>query len=256
MSDSPVDRPESEPVSIASSEQAAASFLPGSVHLWQFEISRPADEVARLAGLLSDDEQSRAGRFTAPGLRERFIAGRGLLRTILGRYLNVSPERIAFRYNGYGKPAIAEPDSSPVAFNLSHSGDLALVGLAHSRQIGVDIERHRPEVNCRELANHFFAQAEIAALAATPDEQLAAAFFACWTRKEAYIKAVGRGLSTPLDGFAVNLEPEGPARLLAVHDSPAEVDRWRVETLRPAPGYSAAVCVEHPVYEMRQFSGP
>jgi 4'-phosphopantetheinyl transferase len=268
---------------------APPPLAPGAVHLWRFALDRPADELARLAALLSDDERSRAERFTFPGLRERFVGARGVLRTILGRYLDMPPERIRFAYNNFGKPALLdEPldggdmtgdqrrddqltrDQSPsrppgsaasgcgaagggVAFNLSHSGDLALLGIACGREIGVDIERHRPEVNCEQLAEHFFAPVEVAALRALAPGERRAAFFACWSRKEAYIKAVGRGLSTPLDGFAVSLAPTAPAALLWARDAPHEIARWMLTSPLVGEGYSAAVCAERSVHETRQY---
>lgn len=225
----------------------------GTVHLWRFAVDRPADELARFAALVSDDERSRADRFTFPGLRERFLGGRGVLRTILARYLHSPPERIRFAYNNFGKPALLDEASGGLRFNLSHTGELALLGVARGREIGVDVERHRREVNCEQLAEHFFSPAEVESLAALAPGERRRAFFACWSRKEAYIKAVGRGLSTPLDGFAVSVAPEAPTALVWVRDAPDELARWMLTTPDIGEGYSAAVCVEQPVGEMRQF---
>ncbi len=181
-------------------------LLSETADVWRFGLNRANQEIAALAGLLSDDELARAERFTFPGLRERYIAGRGILRTILGHYLHTPPERVRFTYNHYGKPLLDEAGGT-IKFNLSHSGDWALLGVAGGAEIGVDIERHRREVQCESLARHFFSPAEVAALEAVAPGERREAFFACWSRKEAYIKAVGRALAIPLDSFSVSLAP-------------------------------------------------
>lgn len=218
------------------------------VHVWQFSLDRTAAELDQFAVLLSDDEHQRAARFLRPELRERFTAGRGLLRLILSRYLELAPESLEFAYNGYGKPTLAgRAAPAGLEFNLSHSGGLALLGLALGRAIGVDVEVVRDNVRCESLAERFFSPEEVADLISLPAADRRLAFFRCWTRKEAYIKALGRGLSVPLDGFRVSLLPDQPAALLAVRDEPAEPQRWQFQALDPGSGHLAAVAVERPV---------
>lgn len=215
------------------------------VHVWQFSLDRTAAELHQCQAALSNDERDRAARFLRPELRDRFTAGRGLLRILLGRYLSVAPESLEFVYNSYGKPALAGPASTAgIEFNLSHSGALGLLGLSRERQLGVDVEVLRDNVRCESLAERFFSPAEVADLVSLPGADRRLAFFRCWTRKEAYIKALGRGLSVPLDRFRVSLLPAEPAALLWVQDEPAETERWQLRALEPRPGHVAAVAVE------------
>ena len=149
---------------------------------------------------------------------------------------------MVFGYSGYGKPSLP----GDIEFNLSHAGGIALLAICQARRIGVDIEAFRPNVKCEQLAKHFFSPAEVAALMAVCDEQRRAAFFACWTRKEAYVKALGKGLSMPLDAFDVSLTPGVRPRLIADRDNPATELGWRLEALTPAAGFAAALAVERP----------
>jgi 4'-phosphopantetheinyl transferase len=227
-----------------------------AAHVWRFTLDPPPDELDKLKELLDDDERRRAARFVRPELRSRFAAGRGMLRTILAAYLGVAPAALRFEYNGYGKPSLAattgpapHPGGEPLdlRFNLSHSGQWALLAVALGRELGVDIEAIRPEWEFEKLAEHFFSAAEVAALMSTPDTARRRAFFSCWTRKEAYIKALGRGLAVPLDSFDVSLAPGLPAELLAVRDLPLEPARWLMTALEPARDYLGALCVERPI---------
>src|SRR5205823_2540060 len=159
--------------------------------------------------------------------REYFIVGRGSLRLLLGEYLSLQPEAVPLWYTSFGKPGLSgEAAGSSVKFNVSHSGGLMLAAVARHREVGVDVERVRPDVNWRELAGRYFAPAEVAALDAQSTAQQLRAFFACWTRKEAYVKAHGLGMSLPLDRFSVSVAPDGPAELLAAEHDPAQLGRW------------------------------
>ncbi len=229
--------------------EASPQLLPGHAHVWRFALDRSPAELDRWTEDFSADERQRAARFLFPQLRERFTAGRGLLRTILSGYLGISPARIQFSYNGYGKPDLCGAAAGiGLHFNLSHTAGLALLGVCLGRRIGVDVEAIRENVKCEQLAERFFSAHEVADLLSLPSEDRRAAFFRCWTRKESYIKALGRGLSMTLDNFDVSLCPTQPARLLAVRDDPAEVDRWQVASLTPATGYVAALFVERPIH--------
>jgi 4'-phosphopantetheinyl transferase len=220
--------------------------LPGDeVHVWRALLDAPAERVRRLLELLASDERERAARFHFERDRRRFTVARGVLRGILGGYLNTAPAALRFVYGAQGKPALApEQDAGGLRFNVSHSEGVALFAFARGRELGVDVERVSPRVSCEEIAGHFFSPGEVARLRALPAELREAAFFDCWTRKEAYIKARGEGLSLPLDGFDVSLGPGEPAALVANRLDPAEVARWSLLALAPWPGFAAAVAVE------------
>ncbi len=220
---------------------------PDEVHVWT--ASRHAPDDAAVGGfrdLLTDDERRRADRFVSAVDRRQFAVGRGLLRTILGRYLGRPPGGLRFVANAHGKPGL-DPASGvdpALRFNVSHSGSLALYAVARGRELGVDIERIRPEFGGQAIAARFFAPGEVDALLALPPESRTLAFFHGWTRKEAYIKAQGKGLALPLDEFEVSLAPDRPAALLATSPDPAEAGRWSLVGLPTEPGYAAAACVE------------
>jgi 4'-phosphopantetheinyl transferase len=170
---------------------------------------------------------------------------RATLRLLLGRYLDSDPARLRFCYGAHDKPALApESGGDSPRFNVSHSHGLALIALTRSREIGVDLEQIRPEIALENIARRFFSQAEVATLFALPPRERGEAFFACWTRKEAYIKAKGGGLTIPLDQFDVSLGRGKPAAILSTRWDPTEACRWSLRDLYPGPGYAAAVAVE------------
>lgn len=218
---------------IYSSERAVDGGLElGSceVHLW---LARPLDcRVALLRnmkGTLSADEAERARRFHFVQDRNRYIARRGVLRQILSYYQNCPPSEVSFTYQAWGKPQLAHSPSltRDLRFNLSHSGDAALYAITSGRDIGVDIELIRPEIEWAEIASSFFAPREIAELRRLPAHSRSRGFFFCWTRKEAYLKARGDGLSVALDAFEVSLAPGDAPALLRASDG-SEVQRWSV----------------------------
>jgi 4'-phosphopantetheinyl transferase len=214
------------------------------VHVWCASLEQPASSLRWLGQTLSADEQERAGRFHFERDRRHFIAGRGLLRTILGRYLRVEAERLQFCYGPRGKPSLLETcGGDTLCFNVSHSHGLALYAVTHGRKVGVDVEWMRPLDDIEQIAERFFSARENATFRALAPDQKVEAFFNCWTRKEAYIKATGDGLSRPLDEFDVSLAPGEPARLLHVASDPQEAARWLLRGLTPAPDYAAAVIV-------------
>lgn len=223
----------------------ALRLADAEVHVWAAPLDPPAEDVRSYASLLAPDEQARAERFRFERDRRRFSVARGVLRLLLGRYLETEPRRVAFRYESHGKPVLGgELAGRGLRFNVSHSGEMALYALARGRELGVDVEEVRPMEDGLQIAERFFSQAEVAAFRALPAEVRDEAFFNCWTRKEAYIKAVGEGLSFPLHAFDVSLAPGEPARLLASRD-PRQAERWSLRALPdPAPGYRAAVVAE------------
>jgi 4'-phosphopantetheinyl transferase len=194
---------------------------------------------------LGPDEQERAARFHFEQDRKHFIVARGVLRAILGRYLNRSPECLSFCYSSYGKPALAgESELNTIRFNLSHSYGVALCAVTRGRDVGIDLERIRCGLAGAQIAGRFFSPKEIAMLQAFPAEMQNQAFFRCWTSKEAYIKALGKGLSLPLDQFDVSLDPREPGIVVDTSRDPSEASRWSLQELTPAPGYAAAIAVE------------
>ena len=214
-------------------------------HVWLAGLEQDQATRGRLSALLSEDELLRADRFRFTRDREHFIAARGALRTILGRYTGVEPRRLRFSYDQYGKPSLrGEAGDAALRFNVSHSHGRALYALARGRAVGVDIEFVREDFAGFEIAERFFSGREVSALRALPEAARPAAFFDCWTRKEAYIKALGEGLSHPLRCFAVSLAPGETAALLWTEKDPHEAARWSLVELFAGEAYRAALAVE------------
>ncbi len=232
----------SPPAHIALAEQ--------DVHVWRAPLEQPASLIAHLQRFLHTDEVARAERFYFVRDRNHFIVARGLLRLLLGRYLDCAPETVSFCYNEYGKPAL---DYQPcrLHFNLSHSHDLVVYAFSLSRSLGIDIEYMRAEIAYEELAKHYFSPVEYATLQALPAASKGEAFYHCWTRKEAYIKARGKGLSLPLDVFDVSLQPGAPAALLESREDPREPGRWKLQALAPGAGYAGALAAEGQDWQYR-----
>ena len=219
------------------------------IQVWRMNLDRPASEVQEMRGVLSEDETARAARFVFDRHRARFVAGRAFLRMILGRYVGMEPRRLAFGYGPRGKPFLRKgSDGDSVRFNLSHSGELALLAVIKARRIGVDVERIREVKEHLRLAGRYFAPGEAAAIRALPPDVQYRAFFNCWTRKEAYIKALGTGLACPLDGFEVSLAPGTPAALLRVDDDPGAPSEWFMRALAPGRGFVGAVALRGSEY--------
>ena len=216
-----------------------------AVHVWRASLHVSASYLHTLEDTLTADEHARAERFYFQKHREHFIAGRGLLRNILSRYLDREPDQLRFCYNSYGKPVLTEEaGAAELCFNLSHSHGIALYAITCGREIGIDIEYFRPDVEAEKLAERFFSPREAAVLRALPERLRKEGFFNCWTRKEAYIKAEGKGMSIPLSAFDVSLTPGEPAALLHTQNQPQETSRWSLQALNPAPGYAAALAVK------------
>jgi 4'-phosphopantetheinyl transferase len=216
----------------------------GVVHVWRADLSLDRARLLELWQSLSDDERERARRFHFDRDRESFIAARGALRDILSRYTGTAPGLLRFSYDGYGKPALSEAAGGRLRFNVSHSHGLALYAVTAGREVGIDLEFVREDFASLEVAAHFFSPQEVSALRSLPPEELADAFFDCWTRKEAYIKVRGEGLSYPLHLFTVSLKPGEPAALLSTEDDPREAARWFLRGLSAGEGFRAAVAVE------------
>jgi 4'-phosphopantetheinyl transferase len=216
----------------------------GEVHVWRASLVRADSQFAALTHLLSSEEHDRAGKFHFEADRKRCVLARGLLRLLLGRCLGQRPEQVQFQYNEFGKPILAGGLHPSVQFNVSHSGDLVLVALTRDRAVGVDVEYMRMDMAMEEIAARFFSAAECSALATVTPALRSAVFFACWTRKEAYLKARGDGLSLPLAAFDVSLLPSDEVRLLATRHDSTDVHRWTLRSLEAGDGYQAALAVE------------
>jgi 4'-phosphopantetheinyl transferase len=219
-------------------------LAPGEVHLWCTPLDLPAARIEALLPLLAPDERGRADRFRSGQLRDRFIAGRGLLRTILSRYLQTAPADMRFEYEPHGKPVLVRSAAQPeISFNVSHSHGLTLIAVAAGLAIGVDLEQVRPVHNLARLVERFFAPEERRQWDGLGEASRPLAFFYGWTRKEAWLKATGSGLSFPLDQFCVSLAPAGPARLISIRGSSAGTAAWQLHSCEPCPGYVAALAV-------------
>lgn len=213
-----------------------------TVALWRWSLLADPGEQADLWNVLSADERARAKRFHFPRDRRRYVVARGVLRTHLAAYLGCRASAVTFSYGAHGKPALDPPDlNARLSFNLSHSDEWAVLAVSGGAPVGVDIERLRPVAD--GFAAHAFAAEELAALHALPAECCQAGVFACWTRREAYVKATGTGLFQPKDSFAVTVDPSRPARLLRADAEPAGIDHWTLNDLQVQPGYAAALAI-------------
>lgn len=216
---------------------------PGQVHLWWsiLNLTEPLGS-ATVYDMLSPDEVERAARFYFMRDRQRFILARGMLRSLLGLYTGMPPQEIRFQYLASGKPRLKS--CNDLEFNLAHSEELVVLAIARSRAVGVDVERFRPVPDMDQVATMTFSRAEQGALSALGGDQRLVGFFNCWTRKEAYAKALGDGLGLPLDAFDVSVKTDEPAALLANRLKPSDVVRWSVRPVTLHDDYVGALVVE------------
>jgi 4'-phosphopantetheinyl transferase len=223
------------------------------VDIWQIPISGQ-DGVEHCRQLLSPDEARRADAFHFEKHRRRFIASHTAMRQILGLSTEIAAEELAFSYGEKGKPEFAgEQKKSGIKFNLSHSEDIAVLAVTRGLTVGIDIEWINPEFATEEIARRFFAAGEVQHLQSLPATEQSNAFFACWTRKEAYVKALGDGLFVPLDSFEVAFGPGVPAALLQVVVDPGETGRWSMYDVEVPQGYRAALVVEGKGHRLRHM---
>ena len=228
---------------------------PGDIHLWRAWVDSPSVSLDLLERLLSKDELERADRFRLNRDHDRFVLRRGLLRKLLGEYLSADPAQLKFHYGSHGKPYLLErDDQSPLQFNLSHSSDLTVLAFSWQQELGVDIERIDFHVAEERIPEQFFSPMEVVSLRTMPLQWQTEAFFLGWTRKEAYIKATGEGLSHGLDNFAVSMRPDESARLLWVKGHDEERERWSMMNFIPGAGFAGALVVEGPVRAIRAYS--
>ena len=231
---------------------AALQLAENEIHVWRASLAVPSDTVERLQPLLIDEEIARARRFYFERDRHHWTVARATLRALLGRYLAVTPPDVSLANNEYGKPALSALSvGRQLHFNLSHSGDLALYAFAYEREVGVDVEQVRANIDYTDLATHYFSERECQELRSLPAHRQQEAFFLCWSRKEAYIKARGKGLSLPLEQFDVSLHPDEPARLLGSREEPEMTQRWSLAALFPGTGYVGALVAEGSGWQFR-----
>jgi 4'-phosphopantetheinyl transferase len=216
----------------------------GEIQVWYASLDRPESHFQEL---LSQDERDRAGRFIFERDRIQYIVRRGILRILLGCYLGLEPGLVRFNYSNNDKPALAEKYyHTEMHFNLSHSERMAVYAFTSDREIGIDIEQIRDIPDMEQIFERFFSPREKEVFHILSESKRKEAFFNCWTRKEAFIKATGDGLSRPLDGFDVSLVPGEPARLLGIEGNSEEVSRWYMQDLKGAFGFAAALAVKGP----------
>jgi len=219
------------------------------IHVWHAVLDREEKVLRQLESTLSLEEKARADRFHFVNDKNRFVVARGLLRELLGGYLHQAPAGLEFSNGKYGKPFLSGRDSSSgLCFNLSHSSGLVVYAVARERNLGIDIERIKPESAGEDIAKRYFSAREVSDLLTLPPEERVEGFFHCWSRKEAYLKATGMGLQIPLDSFAVSLTPGQPAQFLGGVEP-----CWKIASYRPAEGYSAALVYDGAPSSIKYF---
>ena len=234
-------------------------FAGRDIHIWTVRTTAPEAIAAEFEPVLAADEKDRAARFRFDRHRSSFMIARGTLRHLLGRYLDADPASLRFDYGSKGKPVLVS--NADINFNVTHSGGLAAFAFTAGCELGIDLEDIRPLTGMESTANRFFCAEEAAEILSLPPGEREAAFFRCWTRKEAYIKATGDGLSAPLNEFRVTVSPDEPARLVHLaHDTHA-AGAWTLHDLRLESGYASALayrdrprslCV-HPTADPTEF---
>jgi 4'-phosphopantetheinyl transferase len=221
------------------------------VHLWRTTLDVVAPGFAKLWQLLSHDERERADRFRFEVDRQRTVIGRGYLRLLLGTILDVPAKELQFEYNEFGKPCLISSQELPLRFNVSHSGDVILIAITKGREVGVDVEKIRTDFDPDTVAASCFSANEYKIWAALVGPARYEAFFACWTRKEAYLKARGGGLSLSLDQFDVSFLPNEEPRLLETRPDPAEAGRWRIQALDISSNFAAALAAQGSTWKLK-----
>ncbi|MGB6976190.1 MAG: 4'-phosphopantetheinyl transferase superfamily protein [Gammaproteobacteria bacterium] len=220
------------------------------VVVWCADLDLAPEKIDQLTKTLSADEQQRADRFVASRHRQHFTAARGILRQILGHYLQQAPQKLAFAYQEHGKPMLSDEFKGRLFFNLAHSQEIALYALCLNKELGVDIEQTARNVPGQQIAQRFFSEMEYETFMRLPIEEQPIAFFNCWTRKEAFIKAIGAGLSYSLRRFEVNYLPRQPAKLNRIDGDEQIAAQWALFDLQPAEGYVGALALTKPVTEL------
>ncbi len=214
-------------------------LAPATIHVWQVRLAPTPAHSTTLLALLTEAEQARAHRYLVEAARQQFVVMRGMLRLLLAAYLHCAPHELTFQFGAHGKPALAT--APPLHFNVAHSQDIGLIAFCRTAPVGVDVEQERSEVAVLDLAQRYFAPTEAAALRTLPPDQQQSGFFACWTHKEACLKATGSTLVAGLQQFVLRVQPPHPPRLLATPPDQPPPTTWTLASLPLVPGYHAAV---------------
>lgn len=220
-------------------------LLERDIHVWNVDLNCDRDRINELSQFLTEPERQRAAKFINPTHGDRWIVARGYLRQILGQYLDLNPAQIVFTLGEQGKPAV---EGIQLQFNLSHSRDRAVYGISAQDPVGIDIEYIHP-LPAADLVERFFSPAERAIFHNLPIDSQQAAFFHAWTQKEAYLKACGTGLSTPLDRIEVSIDPHTPAAIVSAPTGGI----WNIQKLEISPDYASAIVVGGDYAEIRYF---
>jgi 4'-phosphopantetheinyl transferase len=235
--------------------EAALDLPADEVHLWRIDLEAISADESRWQRVLSADEKTRAARFLLSSDRRNFVASRALLRIILAAYLATDPSLLTFAYSKKEKPYLGpEHAESDVTFNVSHSHGIALLAFSRHREVGIDVEQIRRDFDVEAISRRFFSTHEQQQLAASPHDSRFAAFFRCWTRKEAYIKATGEGLSFPLRHFDVSIVEGDHDALRSTRPDPAEAALWSLREIPAGSGYVAALCVRGRGWRLKHWS--
>lgn len=222
------------------------SLFKNEIHLWQASLDLPSVMIKKLARSLSEDERTRANRFRFEQHRDRFIAGRGILRQLLANYLQVESDCVIFEYSSRGKPQIASSlNQDNLQFNVSHSQDLALYGFTYQRIIGVDLEYIKDNIDYKQLAKRFFTTQELQLINSYPAREQKTIFFQLWTAKEAYLKATGDGLAVSLDTIEFSLDNNSELNLVAIKQAKAQASHWLINNFIPQDNFIATIAVEN-----------
>ncbi len=209
------------------------------IHIWLCNLNIPNKNISNLEKILSRKELDKADKFHFPKDRNSFVVSRASLKIILSKYINVEPTAVNFVYNKYGKPFLDIKNDTNISFNLSHSGNFCLIGITKNNKIGVDIEKINKDFSSLEIAKNYFSEKEYLALTKLPSNERGKAFFYCWTRKEAFIKAEGKGLSIPLDSFDVTISEE-EAKITRITNK-INIDDWKLYNIKVNDEYCAAI---------------
>jgi 4'-phosphopantetheinyl transferase len=226
------------------------------LQIWRLDLRALAASEDRWLLLLSSNEQARATRLVPRHARQHFVATRGVLRTVLAAYLATDPKKLILQNSSKNKPSLGRPhDDSRICFSVAHSGEVALLAFTRIREVGVDVERVRGDLDVDAIAHRFFSPHEQKQLAAVASDDKVEAFFRCWTRKEAYVKAKGEGLWLPLDQFDVSVAAGSDNALLATRPDGSDAARWSLREVSAGTGYVAALCVAGHDFRVRAWDG-
>jgi 4'-phosphopantetheinyl transferase len=229
----------------------------GEISVWRIFLDTGPHQLKGFENILPSDELTEAARLATPLHRNRFVVARGVRRAVLARYLKCQPAELRFDHGPHGRPTVTDhPGRSLLRFTQSRSAHLALIAVTSQHDVGIDIEQIRLDLADRDVVRRCFARKESRELLRLPGHLWPQGFFGVWTRKEAYLKATGQGLSYPLDAFEVTTSPDSEAALVTHRDDPREVDRWQMRTYWPAPNFIATVAVDGVEVKLRHFDWP